>query len=294
MKRLLVASLVFLFGINATLAATVAGTVVSSAAGDPLLDVQMLVNGEVATTTDLKGGFQVEAKAGDVIRAVKPDYVGIAAVTIGGDETLTFTLAPVWPLTSLAQVYTDITTDSWYAAAVQALYEQQIFAIAKAQPYRPGDPLTRAELSNFAVLAAGFLPPVIRQTNFCDMEADAWYAPAVEFMYAQEWIGGYNTLLCDKGKDFRPGSPVTRAEAVKMVLGVFGDLVQSRLKQTECFPIEFTDVAETDWFAPFVADAACLGIVGGYADGTFRPGNSVNRAEIAVILSNTLEALRNN
>lgn len=49
--------------------------------------------------------------------------------------------------------------------------------------------------------------------------------------------------------------------------------------------IVFTDQVRFDsWFASSVVDMHAKGVIQGYPDGSFRPGNSVNRAELAVIL----------
>jgi hypothetical protein len=54
---------------------------------------------------------------------------------------------------------------------------------------------------------------------------------------------------------------------------------------TTC-PITFTDVDNTNTFYPFVRCLACRGIISGYADGTFRPGNDVTRGQLSKIVSN--------
>jgi S-layer homology domain len=48
----------------------------------------------------------------------------------------------------------------------------------------------------------------------------------------------------------------------------------------------FSDVPEGSTFYPFVRCLACRGILTGYEDGTFRPGNSVTRAQLAKVVSN--------
>ena len=47
----------------------------------------------------------------------------------------------------------------------------------------------------------------------------------------------------------------------------------------------FTDVPETHTFYAAVMDCAAKGITSGYADGTFKPANSVTRAQFCVMLS---------
>ncbi len=51
--------------------------------------------------------------------------------------------------------------------------------------------------------------------------------------------------------------------------------------------IRFTDVPDTNTFYPNIMCLACLGIVNGYADGTFRPNRSVTRGQLAKIVSNS-------
>ncbi len=51
-------------------------------------------------------------------------------------------------------------------------------------------------------------------------------------------------------------------------------------------PIQFSDVPTQHTFYPYIRCLACLGIVSGYDDGTFRPGNNVTRGQIAKIVSN--------
>ncbi|MBQ4091942.1 MAG: S-layer homology domain-containing protein, partial [Firmicutes bacterium] len=47
----------------------------------------------------------------------------------------------------------------------------------------------------------------------------------------------------------------------------------------------FTDVKDSDWFAPFVYDLSDQSILSGYPDGTFRPQNTVTRGEFVKILA---------
>jgi hypothetical protein len=55
---------------------------------------------------------------------------------------------------------------------------------------------------------------------------------------------------------------------------------------TPC-PLSFTDVPVGSTFYTFVRCLACLGIVNGYPDGTFKPNNNVTRGQLAKIVSNS-------
>lgn len=54
---------------------------------------------------------------------------------------------------------------------------------------------------------------------------------------------------------------------------------------TSC-PIQYTDVAATSTFYPYIHCLACQGVISGYADGTFRPNNTITRGQVAKIISN--------
>lgn len=54
----------------------------------------------------------------------------------------------------------------------------------------------------------------------------------------------------------------------------------------------FSDVPADEWYADAVTNLKMAGIVTGYEDGTFRPANYVNRAELAVMLDRLTVAVR--
>jgi hypothetical protein len=50
--------------------------------------------------------------------------------------------------------------------------------------------------------------------------------------------------------------------------------------------LQFSDVDEQNPFYANIRCLSCRGIIGGYADGTFRPGNNITRGQIAKMVSN--------
>jgi hypothetical protein len=51
--------------------------------------------------------------------------------------------------------------------------------------------------------------------------------------------------------------------------------------------VTFSDVAPNNTFYANIRCLACRGIIGGYADGTFRPGSNITRGQIAKMVSNS-------
>lgn len=99
------------------------------------------------------------------------------------------------------------------------------------------------------------------------------YADSFEYLSDQGIIQGY-----DDGTA-RPDSKVNRAEFLKIVM------------QAANIPSgdqgNFSDIKDSDWFAPYVYSAASAGIVDGYPDGTFKPGQNVNFVEASKIINNS-------
>jgi hypothetical protein len=78
---------------------------------------------------------------------------------------------------------------------------------------------------------------------------------------------------------FKPNKTINRAEFCKMLITATG--VGNYVPITA----SFLDVEDQDWFFTPVETAKHYGWINGYEDGTFRPGNKINQAEIAKILS---------
>src|SRR4029077_18754902 len=51
--------------------------------------------------------------------------------------------------------------------------------------------------------------------------------------------------------------------------------------------ITFTDVPPNSTFYPYIHCLACMGIINGYSDGTFKPNNPVTRGQLSKIVSNS-------
>lgn len=98
-----------------------------------------------------------------------------------------------------------------------------------------------------------------------------WAKPAIEQLYIKGIIKGRSA------DEFAPAENVTRAEFVKMILGVFGIEANGN-------SAGFEDVTSGDWYAPFVNTAYELGIVTGMNDTYFGANENITRQDAAVII----------
>lgn len=141
---------------------------------------------------------------------------------------------------------------------------------------RPGGSITRAEATTifFRLLTEESRSQFWATENrYSDVSAGRWYNNAVSTMTRAGIVNGY------PDGTFRPNAPITRAEMAK-IIALFAKLEPS----AERFP----DTAG-HWAEPYIRLAAGSGWIEGYPDGTFRPNQSITRAETVTMIDRVLE-----
>ncbi len=113
---------------------------------------------------------------------------------------------------------------------------------------------------------------------FSDVKVEELCGKAATELYRRGVIGGFSDGT------FRGSDLVNRAQAAKFLLlarfGIVGD---------DDGDAGFKDVPKGQWYTRFVLKASKLGVIRGYGDGSFKPGNTVNTAEFLKMLSLTFE-----
>jgi hypothetical protein len=109
--------------------------------------------------------------------------------------------------------------------------------------------------------------------EFIDLSSSDDYYPAVSYLRTQGTISGY------PDGSFQPEREVSRIEGLKFIIS--GLDVPLSLGKT----VSFSDTeASGAWYSDVLATAEGIGIVKGYADGTFKPTSGVNRVELLTML----------
>lgn len=85
------------------------------------------------------------------------------------------------------------------------------------------------------------------------------------------------------GDMVRPAAPLTRAEAAKIVYSLL------REPPAGAGDAGFIDVPRGAWYAGMVDSLAAAGLLGGYPDGTFGPGEAISRAEFVSVFARCVE-----
>ena len=93
------------------------------------------------------------------------------------------------------------------------------------------------------------------------------YEEAVEVMSTLGVVGGYTD------GSFNPQGTLTRGAAAKIICNLILGTTTADALTADAAP--YKDVATTNVFAPYIAYCAKERIISGYADGTFRPGNTL-------------------
>lgn len=111
--------------------------------------------------------------------------------------------------------------------------------------------------------------------RFNDVKPLSWYHRDVYFLNSAGISEGFSD------GSFRPYVNITRAEAVTMIVRALGLDVQGGDA-----PAPFSDVSTESFAFEAIRAAEAAGIIGGYGDGTFRPGANISRGEVAIMLAN--------
>ena len=117
-------------------------------------------------------------------------------------------------------------------------------------------------------------------TYFTDIDSVAWAKDQINALAANGVINGVGN------NTFAPNNTVTRAEFAKMVVNAFGLFDAGAT-------MNFVDTAghEQDWYYPYVASAAKLGVIQGYSeDNTFRPEQTISRQDMCVMIVRACQA----
>ena len=141
---------------------------------------------------------------------------------------------------------------------------------------KPSSNVTRAETAMmlYRLLTESRRNEIQTASNsFSDVSADDWYNESVSTMANGKYITGYPDGTFGGNKN------ITRAEFVAMLVRFIG------VQNENC---SFTDVSRDYWAYGCIATATKAGWIAGYADGTFKPEQSITRAEAMTIINRVL------
>ena len=114
---------------------------------------------------------------------------------------------------------------------------------------------------------------------FSDVEADIWYADAVDFVTSRGIMSGTSETT------FSPDAPATRGMVALIIKNINGT--------DEKVYWSYLDVPEDAWYADAVAWCSDKDIMEGYGNGYFGPNDSITREQLVSILYRYAQSLSN-
>lgn len=144
---------------------------------------------------------------------------------------------------------------------------------------RPESNITRAEVATifFRLLNEDARADMWSNINrYSDVTAESWCNTAISTLTSGGILNG-----CPDGT-FAPTAPITRAEFAAIAARFAAGVSDSG------FDNDFSDISG-HWAERAIKQAAGMGYVEGYGDGTFHPDAPMTRAEVAVLLNRVLQ-----
>ncbi len=182
------------------------------------------------------------------------------------------TSSPTSTATACAIGFSDVQPTDYFYQAVTYLACHGAISGYSDGSFRPFNNTTRGQLCKIVVLAEGWDINTTGGPHFTDVPPSNAFYGFVETAFHHEVISGY------ADGTFGWGNNVTRGQLCKIVVIAQGWQLQDPTSPT------FSDVPSGSAFYEYVETAYAHGIVSGYADATFRPGNPATRGQISKIV----------
>lgn len=119
----------------------------------------------------------------------------------------------------------------------------------------------------FSLFAQVASAQIFGVNGFSDVDVSTDYYDSINWMAENGIVGGY------ADGTFRPDDCVNRVEFLRMMYATLEVDLATRAVSL------FSDTPEGQWYTSYVRKARETGAISGYPDGTFKPGQCVNRAE---------------
>jgi hypothetical protein len=197
---------------------------------------------------------------------------GRGAALVGADKTCA----------SFAyHTFLDVPTSSSTWKWIEAIENAGVTAGCGSGNFCPASSVTREQMAVFLLRAKegpSYTPPACAVPTFLDVLCSSPFSPWINELAARGITGGCG------GGNYCPLSTVTRAQ---MAVFLLATLEGPGYSPPACTVPTFGDVPCSHPFAAWINELAARGITGGCGGGSYCPGSSVTRAQMAVFLSAT-------
>ncbi len=201
--------------------------------------------------------------------------------------------------TSMAATFSDIkgTENEWSLSYVEDMVEQGLISGYPDGTYRPENDVSKLETISLFARAMGSRSEINASAVAYAMNEYADFLEDLDLAFGQEDVAFmlYRGVLTEKeATSYLSGDTkndaMLRYEAATIITKAMGG--EAEAKQNLIFDLEYTDALDIPSVAKkYVYYVTKNNIMSGGGDGTFAPNDAVSRAQIAVMLSKTVEAM---
>lgn len=214
-------------------------------------------------------------------------------------------------VTDPADLYEDI-EGHWAESAIREYSDKFVLNGRSKTEFEPEEDVTRAEFLKMAMEQAGICGHAYREGECLDAGAEDWYRFYVQSAVDKgiipiEMVSGCTEKVTetktlaeatedtdavtadvyvyksDGTAEFDGDKPINRAEMAGLLYNVmkYKGMTDDNVKT-----VSYTDSSDIpDWAADGVNILSSMGILEGYDEGDFRPGNTLTRAEAVMVVS---------
>ena len=172
---------------------------------------------------------------------------------------------------TMLNYFVDVFATDYYYDAVLWAVQEGITNGTSPTTFSPGEACTRSQMATFLWRAAGAPDPVGVSNPFADVDADAYYAKAVQWAYEQGITGGTSATT------FSPDEACTR-----------GQMATFLCRMADGKPVNdtviFADIKADKYYAKAVQWAYEQKITAGTSATTFSPDDPCTRAQMVTFL----------
>ena len=184
---------------------------------------------------------------------------------------------------AIAAIFPDVPDGHVYQEPIEMLVGSQVINGNPDGSFYPDNPVNRAEMLKMLYKAKGKTPDPANVLCFKDVAPGSWYEAYVCDAAANRYVNGY------ADGTFKPGNPVNRVEALKMIATVF-DYDVANITDSDREVVKFVDVSTAAWYTKYLYAAYQTGVlpIAGQSGSRFYPEWPLLRGEAAAYIYNAL------
>jgi len=169
--------------------------------------------------------------------------------------------------------FTDISPNFLYAKELNYLVENKIINGFENNTFRPSDSLSREHAMVILSRLLKLDTTTVTNPGFIDVPKTHLYYKEIASVANAGIVSGK-----DGGHYFAPNDTITRAQMSKILVEAFN--LQGNANKL------FSDIDPNDWAYNYVQTLVENKVSTGYADGTFRPNESIQRIHFGLFIYN--------